>query len=169
MNKEVGKIVNTHGIRGELRILSNSDFKDVRFAKGSKLTAKGRRFEEIIEIESHYTHKNFDIVKLVGYTNINEVEKFKNCMLYGPELDESVLGDGEYFIDQIVGLNVVDQDGNKIGVVKSLNTQSYQKLLIIKTEDKDAMVPYVDHFVLDINLDTNTMTINNMPGLIDEN
>ncbi len=168
MKKQVGKIVNTQGIRGEIRVLSNSDFKDIRFAVGNKLEAKMRRESEIVEIEKHYQHKTFDIIKLKGYDNINDVLKFKNALLLGDALDDEALGEGEFFVEQIVGLNVVDQDANHVGVVKSINTQSYQKLLTIKTEGKDAMIPYVDEFVSEINLDTNTMHVNLIPGLISE-
>lgn len=168
MKKQVGKIVNTQGIKGEVRVLSNSDFKDVRFAVGSKLEAKMRNGSETIEIERHYTHKNFDILKLKGYENINEVLKFKNALLMGDPLTDEALGEGEYFVEQIVGLNVIDQDGNEVGVVKEINTQSYQKLLTIKTEGKDAMIPYIDEFVDQIDLESNTMRVNLIPGLIDE-
>ncbi|WOO88544.1 ribosome maturation factor RimM [Mollicutes bacterium LVI A0078] len=168
MKKQVGKIVNTQGIRGEVRVLSNSDFKDIRFKEGNKLEVKMRRESEMIEIERHYQHKNFDILKLKGYDNINDVIKFKNGLLMGEPLQDDALGDGEYFVEQIVGLDVVDQDGNKVGVVKAINTQSYQKLLTVKTSGKDAMIPYVDHFVDRVDLATNTMHVNLIPGLIDE-
>lgn len=168
MKKQVGKIVNTQGIKGEIRVLSNSDFKDIRFAVGNKLEAKMRRETEMIEIERHYTHKNFDILKLKGYDNINDVLKFKNALLLGEALNDEVLDSGEYFVEQIVGLTVVDQEGTKVGVVKAINTQSYQKLLTIETDSKDAMIPYVDEFVSEINLDTNTMHVKLIPGLISE-
>lgn len=168
MKKQVGKIVNTQGIKGEVRVLSNSDFKDVRFAVGSKLEAKMRNGSETIEIERHYTHKNFDILKLKGYENINDVLKFKNALLMGDPLTDEALGEGEYFVEQIVGLNVIDQDGNEVGVVKEINTQSYQKLLTVKTKGKDAMIPYIDEFVDYIDLESNTMHVNLIPGLIDE-
>lgn len=168
MKKQIGKIVNTQGIKGEIRVLSNSDFKDVRFAVGNKLEAKMRNGSEIIEIEKHFVHKNFDILKLKGYDNINDVLKFKNALLLGDPLTDEALGEGEYFVEQIVGLNVVDQDGNEVGTIKSINTQSYQKLLVIKTNGKDALIPYVDQFVSNVDLDTNTMHVNLIPGLIDE-
>lgn len=168
MKKQVGKIVNTQGIKGEVRVLSNSDFKDIRFAVGSKLEAQMRREVETIEIERHYTHKNFDILKLKGYDNINDVLKFKNALLLGEPLSDEALGEGEFFVEQIIGLDVVDQDGNKVGVVKAINTQSYQKLLTIETAGKDAMIPYVSEFVSAIDLETNTMHVKLIPGLIDE-
>lgn len=168
MKKQVGKIVNTQGIKGEIRVLSNSDFKDVRFAVGNKLEAKMRHESEIVEIENHYVHKNFDILKLKGYDNINDVLKFKNALLLGDPLTDEALAEGEYFVEQIVGLNVVDQDGNEVGTVKAINTQSYQKLLIIKTNGKDAMIPYVDQFVSGVDLATKTMHVKLIPGLIDE-
>ncbi|WOO86686.1 ribosome maturation factor RimM [Mollicutes bacterium LVI A0039] len=168
MKMQVGKIVNTQGIKGEVRVLSNSDFKDIRFAVGNKLEVQMRRETEYIEIERHYTHKNFDILKLKGYDNINDVLKFKNSLILGEELTEEALGEGEYFVSQILGLKVVDQDGNHIGEVKEINTQSYQKLLTITTKGKDAMIPYVDEFVSHIDLEQNTIFVKLIPGLIDE-
>lgn len=168
MKKQVGKIVNTQGIKGEVRVLSNSDFKDIRFAVGNTLEVQMRRGVEIIEIERYYKHKNFDILKLKGYDNINDVLKFKNGLLLGAKLPAETLDDGEYFVEEIIGLEVIDQNQNKIGVVKDINTQSYQKLLTIKTKQKDALIPYVDEFVSSIDLEQKQMHVKLIPGLIDE-
>lgn len=169
MKKQIGKIVNTHGIKGELRVLSNSDFKDTRFAIGNKLEVKMRSGSEVIEIEDYYQHKTFDIIKLKGFDNINDVLKFKNSMLLGESLDESVLEEGEYFVEQILGLKVIDQNQKIIGIVKEINTQNYQKLLVIENEGKKALIPYVDEFIKEINLESKTMEVNLIPGLVDEN
>lgn len=168
MKKNIGKIVNTHGIRGDLRILSNSDFKDSRFQIGNKLEVSGHRVSEIVEIEKWYVHKNFDILKFKGYDNINDVEKFKNGLLLGDSLDQSVLAEGEFFLEDIIGLKVVDEAGSEIGIIKDINLNSYQRLLIIDGPRK-GMVPYVDEFVLNTDLATKTMTIKLIPGLLDEN
>lgn len=168
MKKQVGKIVNTQGIKGEVRVLSNSDFKDIRFAVGNKLEVKMRHETIMVEIERHFVHKNFDVLKLKGYDNINDVLKFKNGMILGESLNQEALADGEYFVEQIVGLDVIDQDGNNIGEITSINTQSYQKLLTVKTGGKDALIPYVPEFVTNVDLEANQMHVKLIPGLIDE-
>lgn len=85
----VGRLVNTHGIRGEIKVLSHTDFPDVRFAAGKKLQvipADGSsKFE--VTVESAREHKGMFIVKLKGYTNINEVEKYKGSLLKVPSND----------------------------------------------------------------------------------
>ncbi len=169
MTKHVGDIVNTHGIKGEIRVLSNSDFKHIRFAPGSKLTAKMRNASEQIIVERRSVHKNFDIIKLVGYDNINDVLKFKGAKILGPILGEDVLADGEYFTSQIIGLNIIDQDGVNRGVIESINTDNYQKLLTVKTACGKKYIPYVEEFVKQVDLENNNMHINVIPGLLDEN
>lgn len=78
----VGRLVNTHGIRGEIKVLSHTDFPDVRFAAGKKLMVipgdGSAKFE--VTVESAREHKGMFIVKLKGYTNINEVEKYKGSL-----------------------------------------------------------------------------------------
>lgn len=85
----VGRLVNTHGIRGEIKVLSHTDFPDVRFAAGKKLQvipADGSsKFE--VTVESAREHKGMFIIKLKGYTNINEVEKYKGSLLKVPSND----------------------------------------------------------------------------------
>ncbi len=169
MQKKIGKIVNTQGIKGEIRVLSNSDFKHIRFVKGNKLTVQMKNDSKIIEIENHYSHKNFDILKLKGYDNINDVLKFKGCLLLGEKLTEDVLDEGEYFIEQIIGLRAIDENDQEIGTIKDVKTNTYQKMLIIETSKKNHMVPYVPEFVKEIDISARTLKIKLIPGLIDEN
>lgn len=167
MKKQIGKIVNTHGIRGDVRVLSNSDFKDIRFKVGNKLEISGRNHQLTIEIEKWSQHKNFDILKFVGFDNINDVEKFKNCLLLGEPLTNDALGSGEYFLDDIIGLTAIDDQGNELGQIIDINLQSAQPLLLIK-KDKTSMIPYVDEFVKAIDLEKGQMVIKLIPGLINE-
>ena len=79
----VGKIVNTQGLQGELRVLSVTDFADERFKKKSVLALFDDKDNYIMDVEvaSHRKHKNFDIVKFKGLYHINDVEKYKGCQV----------------------------------------------------------------------------------------
>ena len=87
----VGKIVNTQGLQGELRVLSVTDFAEERFKKGSKLSIFNDKNQFVLEVEiaSHRKQKNFDIVKFKGLYHINDVEKYKGCSLKMAEEDLS--------------------------------------------------------------------------------
>lgn len=80
MYRYLGKIVNTHGIKGELRLLSNFDKKDLVFQPGFKIYIGEEKQEEIIKTYRH--HKNFDMISLNGYSNINEVLKYLKMPVY---------------------------------------------------------------------------------------
>ena len=75
---EIGKIINTFGIKGDLKIASSTDFGEQRFAPGSHILVKTPREYLDFEISKHYIHKGFDMIAFKGYTDINEVEKYVN-------------------------------------------------------------------------------------------
>lgn len=82
---EIGKIINTFGIKGDLKIASSTDFGEQRFAPGSHILVKTPREYLDFEISKHYIHKGFDMIAFKGYTDINEVEKYKGCICYAPK------------------------------------------------------------------------------------
>ena len=76
----IGKVTNTHDLKGEIRILSNFEFKDKIFTKGFKLYVGHLKTEEIIE--TYRQHKQYDMVKFVGIDNINDVIKYKGASVF---------------------------------------------------------------------------------------
>ena len=108
----VGKIVNTQGLQGELRVLSVTDFADERFKKKSLLALFDDKDNYIMDVEvaSHRKHKNFDIVKFKGLYHINDVEKYKGYSLKVAEENLTDLGDGEFYYHEIIGLDVYEGD-----------------------------------------------------------
>ena len=78
---EIGKIINTFGIKGDLKIASSTDFGEQRFAPGSHILVKTPREYLDFEISKHYIHKGFDMIAVKGYTDINEVEKYKDVFV----------------------------------------------------------------------------------------
>src|SRR6185437_13521204 len=95
----VGKIVNTHGIQGEVRIISKTDFVQERFKAGNQLFLfmDEKKEPTSLTIASHRTHKNFELLTFEGLQNINSVEKFKGGMLKIPESQLTPLEENEYY------------------------------------------------------------------------
>src|SRR5699024_7684402 len=100
----VGKIVNTHGIHGEVRVISKTDFPEQRYAVGSKLTLfmNGKEVKELV-VTSHRTHKNFDLLTFENYTNVNDVVEMKEGILKVDEAQLSSLPEDEFYFHEIIG------------------------------------------------------------------
>ncbi len=161
---KIGKIVNTHGIKGELRILSNSDFKEFRFQPNNKIFIDN----QVYIIEDSYYHKNFIIIKLQGFDNINDVEKLKNKDIYGEKLDEQVLQQDEYFNYQLENLKVYNQDNDYLGDVIAIVDGINYNYLRIKG-NKKGLIPFNNNYIIKVDLDNKTIIINEIKGLLDEN
>lgn len=162
--KEIGKIVNTHGINGELRVLTNSDFIKERFGLGAEIWVNNQKFI----IEDSYQHKNFIIIKLKGYNNINEVMGLKGKMIKAQSLSHDVLDDGEYFNHDLEGCRVFNQEHIECGVVSKVVDGGNYNYLRIKG-NKSGLVPFIDSFIIDVNIDNKTIIIEEIEGLLDEN
>ncbi|AIQ53362.1 MULTISPECIES: ribosome maturation factor RimM [Paenibacillus] len=167
----VGRLVNTHGIRGEIKILSHTDFPEVRFAPGKKMIvipADGSpRFEVIVE--SAREHKGMYIAKLKGYTNINEIEKYKGSMLKVPGDDLVELPENEYYFHDIVGCEVyTDQDADKpLGTITDILQPGANDVWVVKpAKGQDILIPVIDDVVLDVDTAAKKITVHLMEGLL---
>ena len=156
----IGKIVNTHGLKGEIRILSDFEYKDKVFIKGMKFYL-GRK-KEIVTVNSYRHHKNFEMITMEGYNDINQVERLKKLYVYIKKSDLK-LDKGEYLDSDLIGLDVLI-DGNINGKVTDVRT-SGTKILVITTKDKEVLIPYVDEFVKEINLNDNYIVIEPIKGM----
>ena len=154
----VGKIVNTQGLQGELRVLSVTDFADERFKKKSFLAL----FDE------NRKHKNFDIVKFKGLYHINDVEKYKGCSLKIAEENLTDLDDGEFYYHEIIGLDVYEDD-TLIGQVKEILQPGANDVWVVKRKGKkDLLLPYIPPVVLDVDVAAGRIEVELMEGLDDE-
>lgn len=164
-----GKIVNTHGIKGEIKVLSRTDFPEVRFAKGSKLLRVPEDGSEPswITIESSRFHKNMYILKLEGYNNINEVEHFKGSMLKVSKDDLVELPEDEYYFHEIVGCSVVTDEGKELGMVKEILTPGANDVWVVKPpKGQDILIPVIPNVVLDVDVKAKLIKVHLMEGLI---
>ncbi len=165
--KKIGKIVNKKGLKGEVKILSSSDFKDIRFKKGNKLFLKNDKGYEEITISNWYVHKNFDIVKFKEFNYVDEVESIINLEIYGEELEDNVLEEDEFFFEDLLDFEVFENDS--IGNVISIFDQVGKTYLKVKKHNsKTILLPYVDEFIKEVNLKEKKIIIESIPGLLDD-
>ncbi|CAM3021674.1 16S rRNA-processing protein [Streptococcus acidominimus] len=167
---KVGKIVNTQGLQGELRVLSVTDFADERFKKGSQLSIFSKQDEHLLDVEvaSHRKQKNFDIVKFKGLYHINDVEKYKGTVLKVAETNLSELAEDEFYYHEIIGLDVYE-DEVFIGKISEILQPGANDVWVVKRQGKkDLLLPYIPPVVLNVDVEGKRVDVSLMEGLDDE-
>ncbi|MDY3006791.1 16S rRNA processing protein RimM [Anaerococcus sp. AGMB00486] len=156
MKITVAEIINTHGIRGNLKIKSYSDNEN-RFNKDSKLFLD----DEEVVIESSFKHKGSIIIKLKNYDDINEVEKFIGHELTIDENDLEDLNNGEYYLFDLIGLRVYE-NGEKIGSVVDVITGVYPNdIYVIEKNGKEVYFPALNATIKNIDLENKKIEVEN--------
>ena len=159
----IGKIVNTHGLKGEIRIISDFEFKDKVFIPGMKFYL-GRK-KETVTVNTYRHHKNFDMITMKEYNDINEVERLKKLYVYIKKSD-LVLEKNEYLDSDLIDLDVI-VGNEKIGSITGIRTNGKSKFLEIKYKNKEVLIPYIDEFVKKIDLDKNYVIIEPIKGMFE--
>lgn len=167
----VGVIVNTHGIRGELKVLSKTDFPEERFAKGNKLMMFNDETGQSLpfEVEKSREQKGVYIVKLKGYDNINDVEKYKGWVIRISEEDQGTLDDGEYFYHQIIGCEVYTEEEELLGTVKEILSPGANDVWVVEPTEsggKQILLPVIDPVVLKVDVVAKRITVHLLEGLV---
>ena len=157
---KIGKIVNTHGIKGELRIISDFKYKDKVFVKDFNIYIGPDKIKE--KITSYRKHKQFDMICLASYININEVLKYKGLYVFIDKSDLK-LAPNSYLNEDIIGLDVIVLNNN-IGKITDVIKNVKGELLVINNK---ILVPYYDVFVKKIDIDNNKIYLNYIDGLFD--
>ena len=159
----IGRLVNTHGLKGEVRILSSFKYRDRVFKNGMKIyIGKDKACEEIT---SYRYHKIFDMITMKGYNDIDQVLKYKGDYVFVNK-EDIVLNENEYLDEDIIGLNVYVDD-RLLGKVNRIDKHSVNEILVIKNDEKNYLVPYNFDIILNVDLEKREMKVRNIVGLFD--
>lgn len=161
MNKiYLGKIVNTHGIKGEIRIASDFDRKDLVFKPDFPIYIGQNLNKEIIK--TYRIHKNYDMITLVGINDINDVLKYKGLKVYINRDDLEL--NNSYILNDLIGCHII-ADGKDYGVVDEYYSQKNNILLHIAFT-KDYYIPYNDSYIKEVNIKNKEIKVQNVKDLI---
>ena len=164
----VGKILNFHGIKGEAKVGFTKNQEDF-FCSLKEVFVKTDNDYRSLKIESVRLHKNFALVKFEGINSINELLDYKGAFLYVEE--ETIrenLEEDEFLIDELVGLEVFDENGKKLGFVVGVSNNGASDLLSVKTNSKKVvLIPFVKAIVTDVSIRDKKVVIKNIEGLIE--
>ena len=153
----IGKVAGTHGIKGEIRILSDFKYKDIVFQKGNHLYID----EDNLTIDTYRVHKNYDMVTFIGINDLNDVLKYKGQDVY---IDRSEYVFPDLLNEDLIGAEVYDGE-DLVGVLAAVRKNANQELFVIKNGDKEYLVPNVEDFVK--NIDKERIDINSIEGLLE--
>ena len=169
MRLKVGKIVNTHSLKGEVKVISSTDFEEERFKKGSKLLiTRGNQLIREVVVQSYRNHKNFLLVKFEGIDSVEEAEKLKNLQIKIDSDEVGELEENEFYFHQIIGCEVFDENDKNLGEIIDILTPGANDVWVIKGEEgKEILIPYIEDVVKKIDITSKKVNIEVMEGLID--
>ena len=163
---QVGVITSTHGVRGEVTVFPTTD-DAARFKQLKHVLLDTGREMKPLEIQGVKFFKQFVILKFKGIDNINDIERYKRCPLLVERKDAVELKENEYFIADMIGIQVETEDGEVFGTLKDVMETGANDVYVIDTEEHgEVLVPAIKECILDVDVENRKMTIHLMDGLI---
>lgn len=161
----IGKFRKPHGIRGEIRMTVLTDFPEL-IAPGQTIYA-GDRYQQYT-IKTTRGHGGDLLVSLEELPDRTAVEIFRNIMVYMKGEDTPELSEGEYYTHQLIGMQIVTDQDQKLGVIKEIIVTGANDVYLVDTgPGKDILLPVIDEVVLDINHEKGFVLVHVIPGLLD--
>ena len=163
----IGVITTTHGLKGEVKVFPTTDDLN-RFKKLKKCFIRTPKEDIQVEKNSCKFFKNMVILSFKEFGDINEVERFRNCDIYVTRDNAVPLEEDEYYISDVIGMNIILEDGSELGVLQDVMQTGANDVFVIKLkDDKELLMPVIKDCVLDMNYDTGKITVRLMKGMLD--
>lgn len=163
---QVGIISSTHGVRGEVKVFPTTD--DVkRFKKLKEVLLYTGKEHEKMQIESVKFFKQFAIVKFKGYDSIDDIMKYKGMGLFVTRENAVKLQKDEYFIADLIGMQVENEDGSFRGELKDVLETGANDVYIVKWQDREVLIPAIKECILSVDTQKNEMKVHLLDGLLD--
>ena len=162
---EIGQIVNTRGLKGEVKVNSFSEVEN-RFETIDTILIKIKNEYKEYKIEKVSYNKNQTILKLEGVNTIDDAEKLRNLYvyIYRNQLDE--LPEGTYYIADLIGLEVFLESGEKIGIVDDIFSTGSNDVYVVKNElGQQKLLPAIDEVLKKIDIEKGRIIVNLIKGL----
>jgi len=162
---EIGQIVNTRGLKGEVKVNSFSEAQD-RFETIDTVLLKNKSEYKEYKIEKVSYSKNQVMLKLKGVDTIEEAEKLRNLYIYIYRSQLGELPEGTYYIADLIGLDVCLENGEKIGIVDDIFSTGSNDVYVVKDElGKQKLLPAIDEVLKEIDIANGKIIVNLIEGL----
>lgn len=164
---QVGQIVNTHGTRGEVRVLATTDFPEERFTPGATLTVfVPGQVPRKLTVTGHRKHKQFDLLTFAEITDMNLAEQLKGGDLKVNAAQQDDLAEGNYYYRDIVGLQVETQEGRVLGKITEIMTPGANDVWVVARDGQDdLLLPAIKDVVKRVDLENHRVIVDLLEGL----
>lgn len=164
---QVGVITSTHGVRGEVKVFPTTD-DPARFKRLKEVILDTGKEEMILNIEGVKFFKQFVILKFEGFDNINDIEKYRQKSLYVARKNAVRLRKDEYFIADLIGIDVVDEQEKPVGTIKDVMETGANDVYVIEmTDGRELLLPAIRQCILNVDIEAGVMQVHILDGLLD--
>ncbi|MCR5254324.1 MAG: ribosome maturation factor RimM [Acetatifactor sp.] len=168
MEKEfkIGVITQPHGVRGEVKVFPTTDDPG-RFKKLKSCILDTGKERSVVEIESVKFFKQFVIIKFKGFDSMNDVERLRQSELLVEREKAVKLSKDEYFIADLIGIEVFDENDVKIGEITDVMQTGANDVYVVGTvSGEEILLPAIKDCILNVDIENLKMTVHIMDGLI---
>ena len=164
----IGVIASTHGLKGEVKVYPTTD--DVkRFETLKDCILKTKQGDIPLEKNTCRYFKNMVILSFKGYTDINQIEKYKGCELYVTRENAVALEEDEYYIADAIDSEVVTEDGEVLGTLEDVMQTGANDVFVVRLKNgKELLIPVIPDCLVDMDLESKKITVRLMKGMLDE-
>ena len=160
----IGRVIKPHGVQGEVRVELMTDVPE-RF-KWLKSVYVGERNPRRVAVESVRFHQEFVLLKLAGYPTRTEAEALRDELLQVPEEEAIPLEEGEYFLHQLLGLEVLTESGQSLGRLTDVLETGANNVFVVSGGDGEHLSPDIPDVVQEVDVDGGRIIIRPLPGLL---
>ena len=162
---EIGKIAGTHGIKGTLKIFPTTDVPE-RFELLDEVILEIKNEKKVCKVDKVAYHKNFVLLTLKEYNDINQVEGFKNGRVLIPEEKALPLGKDEYYTRYLYDMEVYTEEGERLGTLKEVYTTGANDVYGVKDENgNEILIPAIKQCIIAVDVTNRKMTVKLLEGL----
>lgn len=163
---EIGQIVNTHGIKGEIKVTPFTN--DItRFDDLKEVYVKSKKESKLYKVEGVRYHKNMVLIKLEGINTPEQADLLRNAYLEVDREHAVPLEEGTYYIVDLIGLEVYTEEGKLLGKVDDIYNTGANDIYVIKDElGKQVLLPGIKDVIKNVDLEGGKITVHLIPGLI---
>lgn len=164
---QLGYVVGTHGLNGELKVKLDSDDPEYYQELESIFVNQSQKlipfFIEWFQIQPD----GKALLKLEEVDNIDDAALLKGSELWLPDELLPELDEGQFFLHQVIGYNAIQQENQNIGIIKDFYTDGPQDLFVLEFQNKEILIPFADNFIENVDHNQKTIKFNLPEGLLD--
>ncbi len=164
----IGVVRKVRGSKGDLKVEPMSDFPE-RFSGLDEVFVRKPNSAETakVEIEKSEFVKNYAVMKMKGVNSYDDATAFLGAEVFVPESKRVAPPAGTFFVDSLIGMDVKNHDGEKIGVVENVLSNLMQSILLISMDDGTQFnLPFVNAFVKNVDVERKEITVELIEGII---